>query len=57
MMQRVIVAENLSPLEAGERFDGLSLREARTKFFAEQGIAADGGYEDKVVPVWFGPSM
>jgi hypothetical protein len=54
MIERQILHANLPPLAAARRFDGLTLREARTRFFAEQGIAPDGGYSAKVVPIYFG---
>jgi hypothetical protein len=50
MNARSIAFTDLPPVTASHRFDGLSLREARSRFFAEQGIPANGGYDAKVVP-------
>ncbi|HND31977.1 MAG TPA: hypothetical protein PLA94_18365 [Myxococcota bacterium] len=54
MNARPIAFAELPPLATSHRYDGLSLREARSRFFAEQGIPADGGYDAKVVPIYFG---
>jgi hypothetical protein len=51
MTPRSIVTADLAPLAAARRYDGLSLLEARGRFFAEQGIPADGGYEAPTIPV------
>lgn len=54
MMTRTIAFTELPPVAASHRFNGLSLGEARSRFFAEQGIPTDGGYDAKVVPIYFG---
>lgn len=53
MTPRTIVTAALSPLVAAHRFDGLSLLQARGRFFTERGIPLDGGYDDAVVPIYF----
>ncbi len=54
MKARSVTFAELAPLANSHRYDGLSLREARSRFFTEQGIPADGGYDAKVVPIHFG---